>query len=52
MCESELFKHLGHFELSSIGFCLVEVVAPAAMRPLWVVAQVLPRRSFRLSCAG
>ena len=51
MCERELFKHLGHFELSSVGFCPVEVVAPAAVHPLWIVAQVLPRCRFRLSYA-
>ena len=52
MCEDELFKYLEHFELSSVGFCPVQDVAPAAMHPLWVVARVLRLCGFRLSCAG
>ena len=52
MCESELFKYLKHFGLSSVGFRPVEDVAPAAMNPLWVVVRVLQRREFRLSYAG
>ena len=49
--ESKLFKCFWVFELSYVGFRPVEVVAPAAMHPVWVVVQLPLCCRLRLSCA-